>query len=158
MAERILTINIRKYLATQPRTKRTKKAIRYIRERVAHYTKTELDSVKLSQDLNVQVFKVYAKTMVPLKVSVKIEKGIATVAPFGVKESAPSQIKPANSAQQAKPDSQSKKPDAKKQEKQETKLPEKKGMPQSQSKAQPGSEPAPKPKNERQQQQEQQKK
>jgi len=141
MAERVITINIRKYLVTQPRTKRTRKAVKYIRERVAHYTKTPLDSVKLSQDLNVKIFKVYAKTMVPVKVNVKIEKGIATVAPFKL-NAEPSKATPeAAKAAQAKPNE--------KDRKQEAKASDKKAQ-QPQPKAQ---EAATKPKAEKQQQQ-----
>jgi ribosomal protein L31E len=38
MASRIITINMRKYLSTQPRTRRIKRSMRYLRERIAHYT------------------------------------------------------------------------------------------------------------------------
>ncbi len=81
MAERLITINIRKYLSTQPRTKRPRKAARYIRERVAHYTKLKEENVKLSYKLNELIFKKYAKSMVPVKLRVKIGTDTADVLP-----------------------------------------------------------------------------
>ncbi|MCL5433846.1 MAG: hypothetical protein M1538_02615, partial [Candidatus Marsarchaeota archaeon] len=63
MAERLITLNIRKYLVKQPRTKRARKAIRYIRERIAHYTKIDVENVKIGYDVNNMVFKHYAKYM-----------------------------------------------------------------------------------------------
>ena len=65
MVDRLLTINIRKYLSTQPRTKRARKAARYIRERVSHYTKIKEENIRLSQELNALIFKVYWKHMTP---------------------------------------------------------------------------------------------
>ena len=81
MAERLLTINIRKYLSTQPRTKRPRKAAQYIRERVAHYTKIKEENVKLSYKLNELIFKKYAKSMVKVKLRVKIGTDTADVLP-----------------------------------------------------------------------------
>lgn len=81
MAERLITINIRKYLSTQPRTKRARKAAGYIRERVAHYTKLQEENVKLSYKLNELIFKKYAKSMVPVKLIVKIGTDTADVLP-----------------------------------------------------------------------------
>ncbi len=89
MAERLLTIGIRKYLVKQPRTKRTKKAIKYIRERVAHYTKTKVENVKLSQELNQLIHKRYARRMTPVKLNVKIENNIANVTHFSEKAKPP---------------------------------------------------------------------
>ncbi len=83
MASRmLLTINMRRYLVTQPRTKRKYKAIRYIRERVSHFTKTDIDNVLLSQDLNVMILKSYASRMAPIRLTVKIDGGKATAEPF----------------------------------------------------------------------------
>lgn len=80
--ERLLTLNIRKYLVEQPRTKRIKKAAKYVRERVAHYTKTDYDKVRITQELNNRIVKHYAKRMTPLKLSVSIDNGVATVKAF----------------------------------------------------------------------------
>lgn len=82
MANRLLTINIRKYLATQPRTKRLNKAVRYIRDRVSHYTKVKPEDVKLSSELNSLIFKRYAKSMERVKLNVNIENDKALVTPF----------------------------------------------------------------------------
>ena len=82
MANRLLTINIRKYLATQPRTRRRNKAVKYIRDRIGHYTKTRVENVKMSQELNEMIFKHYSRKMVPVKVNVSIENGIAKATPF----------------------------------------------------------------------------
>ena len=91
MADRLLTINIRKYLVTQPRTKRARKAVKYIRERVSHYTKIKEENVKLGGELNNLIFKKYSRTMVPVKVRVKIGTDTADVLPFS--EGAPMQPK-----------------------------------------------------------------
>ena len=77
MAEKVLTISIRRYLSAQPVTKRSRKAVKYIRERIAHYTKTALENVKISMDLNSKIVKHYSKRMVPIKMSVDVEKGVA---------------------------------------------------------------------------------
>lgn len=82
MPERILTLNIRKYLVHQPIGKRRNKAIKYIRERVSHYTKVKLENVKISQQLNNLVFTKYSRTMTPLKLNVKIGTDTADVFPF----------------------------------------------------------------------------
>lgn len=78
----LLTINIRKYLVTQPRNKRAYKAIRYIRDRIAHYTKTDLENVKISQELNSQIVKRFSKNMSPVKLNIRIESGKAMAEPF----------------------------------------------------------------------------
>jgi ribosomal protein L31E len=85
MAERILTLNMRKYLVNQPRTKRLRKAIRYVRERVSHFTKIKEENVKISMQLNSVIFKKYSKSMPPLKLSVKIGTDTADVFPFSEK-------------------------------------------------------------------------
>ncbi len=84
MADRLITIGIRKYLVKQPRTKRFKKAAGYIRNRVAHYTKLREEDVKISKELNSRIMKHYSKTMVPVKLNVKIDGGKAMVSEFGV--------------------------------------------------------------------------
>ena len=94
MASRMLiTINIRKYLVTQPRNKRARKAARYIRERVSHFTKTSIDNVRLSQELNSLIAKRISRKMVPVKLSVKIEEGKATAEPFSTERSGAAQGK-----------------------------------------------------------------
>lgn len=82
MAERLITINIRKYLAMQPRTKRVKRAARYIRERAAHYMKMEESNVSISKDLNNRIVKYYSRKMVPIKLSAKIDNGKAVLNEF----------------------------------------------------------------------------
>ena len=83
METRVLTINLRRYLVTQPRTKRARKASRYLKERIAHYTKTEIENVKIDRDLNSMIVKYYSKRMKPVKASVRITDGIARVFEFG---------------------------------------------------------------------------
>ncbi|MDE1869273.1 MAG: hypothetical protein KGH60_04915 [Candidatus Micrarchaeota archaeon] len=104
MANKLLTINLRKYLSQQPRTKRNSRAIRYVRDRVAHYTKVKTDDVVISAELNSVIFKHYAKSMVPLKMNVSIENGRATATPFVVQK------------KQEAPKAQEKKAEAKKEE------------------------------------------
>ncbi len=79
MAERLLTINMRRYLVAQHRGKRARKAAGYVRDRVAHYTKTPLEGVALSRELNNSIVKRYAKSMEPLRLKVSIDKGEAKV-------------------------------------------------------------------------------
>ncbi len=88
MANRILTINLRRYLVTQPRNKRQKKATRYVRERIAHYTKVPEENVKLDMSLNSLIVKRHAKSMMPLKLDISIEGGNATAMPFVEKAAA----------------------------------------------------------------------
>lgn len=85
MADRLLTINIRKYLVTQPRNKRANKAVRYVRDRVAHYTKTALENVKMSKELNSEIFKRYSKSMNPVRLNVSIANDVASVTLFSQK-------------------------------------------------------------------------
>ncbi|MFI5412508.1 MAG: hypothetical protein ACHQX1_01305 [Candidatus Micrarchaeales archaeon] len=82
MVDRLMTINIRKYLVTQPRTKRARKAAKYIKERVAHYTKMDIENVKMSTDLNALIFKYYSRHLVPVKVRVKMGTDTADILPF----------------------------------------------------------------------------
>ncbi len=82
MVDRLITLNIRKYLATQPRTKRARKAVKYVRERVSHFTKIKQENVKLAYDLNNLIFKEYSRSMRPLKLRVKIGTDTADVLPF----------------------------------------------------------------------------
>ncbi len=82
MADRLITINIRRYLVNQPRTKRARKAVKYIRERVAHYTKIPEENIKMSYDLNALIFKQYSRTMVPVKLRIKIGTDTADILPF----------------------------------------------------------------------------
>lgn len=82
MASRLITIGIRKYLVGQPRTKRARKAVRYVRERIAHYTKTSEENVKLSTSLSELIIKRHAKSMLPVRASISFDKGIVTASPF----------------------------------------------------------------------------
>ncbi len=82
MVDRLITINLRKYLSTQPRTKRARKAVKYIRERVGHFTKIKTENVKLGYELNNLIFKEYSRSMRPIKLRVKIGTDTADVLPF----------------------------------------------------------------------------
>ncbi len=82
MAERLITINIRRYLSRQPRTKRVKRAARYIRERASHYMKIDEENVKISKELNNRIVKFYSRRMVPVKLKAKIEDGKAVLNEF----------------------------------------------------------------------------
>jgi ribosomal protein L31E len=99
----LLTINMRRYLVTQPRNKRKYKAIRYLRERISHYTKTDIDNVLLSQSLNSEVLKRVAKSMAPVRLTVKIDNGKATAEPFSTeKEQKKEEKKEANQQESQK--------------------------------------------------------
>ena len=82
MQNRLITINIRRYLSTQPRTKRINKCVKFLKERVAHLTKTDPENIRIDQGLNVLIFKKYSKTMAPMQVNVCIDNGRATVTQF----------------------------------------------------------------------------
>lgn len=102
MAERLLTLNMRKYLVAQPRTKRVKRAARYVKERVAHYTKTSYDNVKITRELNNEIVKRYARRMTPLRLRVSLENSVATVKLFAEegKAAAKPEAKPKAKAQE----------------------------------------------------------
>ncbi len=82
MANRLITINLRRYLVNRPRRLRHKKAASYLRERVAHYSKVEPEKVKISRELSEVLTKHHVKSMHPIRVNVSIEGGVATVTPF----------------------------------------------------------------------------
>jgi len=82
MQNKLITINMRRYLVTQPRNKRARKAIRFLIDRVAHYTKTPTENVKISMALNSLVMKKYSRDMSPIRVNVGIDNEIATVTQF----------------------------------------------------------------------------
>ena len=105
MAERLITINIRKYLSMQPRTKRMRRAARYIKERASHYMKIDIDNVLISKELNNRIIKYYSRKMVPIKLSAKIDNGKAVLSEF-------SASKPAEQKPEGKP-AAGKKPDSK---------------------------------------------
>lgn len=88
MVDKLLTINLRNFLVKQPRRKRHMRISRYVRDRVSHYMKVDEEKVKLSGDLNVLMIKRHARSMLPLKVNVKIENGMATVSPFALPKAA----------------------------------------------------------------------
>ena len=102
----LLTINLRRYLVTQPRNKRKYKAIRYLRERISHYTKTDIENVLLSMELNSLVLKSAAKSMAPVKLTVKIDNGKATAEPFAAEKEQQDKAKDA-AKKEAKPDKES---------------------------------------------------
>ncbi|MCL4373827.1 MAG: hypothetical protein M1360_03025 [Candidatus Marsarchaeota archaeon] len=97
MVNKLVTINLRKYLVNQPRTKRIRKAVRYVREQVARHAKVSEENVKFSRELNERIFKYSAKHMTPLRLNISIENSIATASPF--KEA---QAKPQANAKEAK--------------------------------------------------------
>ncbi len=76
--ERLITLNLRRYLVRQHRNKRVRKAAPYVRERVAHYTKLDSGAVSLTRELNNKIVSYYAKRMAPLKLKVDIKEGAAT--------------------------------------------------------------------------------
>jgi ribosomal protein L31E len=82
MQNKLITINMRRYLVTQPRNKRARKAIRFLIDRVAHYTKTKPGNVRISMELNSLVIKRYSRSMNPIRVNVGIDNEIATVTQF----------------------------------------------------------------------------
>ncbi len=86
MAEKLLTLNLRKYLVAVPRSKRLRKAPAYIRERVAHYMKLDIENVSISRELNSELMKSHSKSMVPIKLSISIENNAATVKKFSDKK------------------------------------------------------------------------
>lgn len=96
MANKLITISIRKYLVTQPRNKRMRKAARFIRERIAHYMKVDIDNVKFGRDLNNEIT-AHSQRMKPVKLNIDIDKGIATATLF--KEQAAQQKAPKASEQ-----------------------------------------------------------
>lgn len=85
MATRLITINLRRYLVRQPRNKRMYKAARYVRERVAHYTKTPEENVKMDQALSAIIAKKYSRSLKLLKLSVDIKDNIARVTAYSEK-------------------------------------------------------------------------
>ncbi len=105
MAERILTIGLRQYLCRLPRHKRTKKAVRYLRERIAHYNKVDVENVRIDTALNSLLVKRYAKSMSPVKLVVNMDKGIAYATDFSLqKKEAPRAAEPKPKAAKEKPD------------------------------------------------------
>lgn len=95
MANKLLTINIRKYLATQPRRKRPKRLSRYVRYKIAQSTNVKSSNVKITKELNSIIMKKTLHSMTPLKISVNVEKEGATAMPF---ESKPKIEEPAKQA------------------------------------------------------------
>ncbi len=85
MANRLLTINIRNYLVKQPRRKRPARIARYVRYKIARAVKMRLENVKMTGELNQLILKKHLHSMMPLKVSINVEKEKATAMPFGEK-------------------------------------------------------------------------
>jgi len=97
MAVRLLTINIRKYLVNQPRTKRAKRINTFIKHRIAKSTNLKTDNIKISKELNSIILKRYVSSMKPIKLSVNIDKDKANISYFEEKKAA---VAPAQPAQQ----------------------------------------------------------
>lgn len=106
MPNRLLTINIRRYLAKQPRRKRPARISRYLRFRIAQSTNVASDNIKISKELNELLLKRYLKSMTPIKLNINIDKGKAMVTPFQEKP-----VKPA--ATEVKPTAATKTPELK---------------------------------------------
>ncbi len=129
MVERLITINIRRYLAMQPRTKRVKRAARYIRERAAHYMKMDDSDVSISKELNNRIVKYYSRKMVPIKLSAKVDNGKAVLNEFSAAKAVAEQRPAEKAAAGKKQDSKAAagKGAAAATQKQKTAAPEKKG-------------------------------
>jgi hypothetical protein len=82
MANRLLTINIRKYLSTQPVRKRHARISRYVRRKIAQQTNIRADNIKINKDLNAIIQTKYLHSMKPLKLNINTEKDITTVTYF----------------------------------------------------------------------------
>lgn len=117
MVSRLITINIRKYLVRQPRNKRGRKAVSYLRARVSHYTKTNPENVRISKELNQLIMKSYSRRMIPIKVSVNIEKDRVTVMPFGEQKASEAPKVQERKGEKPKEQSAQTSPDAKRAEK-----------------------------------------
>ncbi|MCL4387646.1 hypothetical protein M1567_00640 [Candidatus Marsarchaeota archaeon] len=126
MPAKLITINIRRYLVTQPRSVRQKRLSRYVRERIAHYMKVAEENVKIDTAMNSAMTKVYTKSMMPIKANVNIDNGVAKVSLYSDK-------KPAET-QKAEPKAPEKKAEK---AKKETALPEQKKPEAKESKAKP---------------------
>lgn len=100
MVNRLLTINLRRYMVSHPRRNRHRKTFSYLRDRIAHYSKVPIENVTISNELNELVTKHNVKSMSPVKVNVTIENGKASAAPFK-EASISSSKKPENAAQKA---------------------------------------------------------
>ncbi|OJI07704.1 hypothetical protein Micr_01003 [Candidatus Micrarchaeum sp.] len=131
MPAKLITINIRRYLVTQPRSVRQKRLSRYVRERIAHYMKVSEENVKIDTAMNSAMTKVYTKSMMPIKANVNIDNGVAKVSLYSDK-------KPADT-QKAEPKAADKKAGKGKQE-------QKKEAPKPEQKKPEAAEPKAKPK------------
>lgn len=89
MATKLITLNIRRYLVTQPRPARRKRLSKFVRERIAHYTKISEENVKIDSEMNKALVKFYSKNMLPLKTNVNIENGVAKVSLYSEKKQEP---------------------------------------------------------------------
>ncbi len=89
MVERLITINLRRYLVEQPTTKRQRKAVAYVRERISHYTKVDIDNVRLDMKLSEQIIKYHARNMSPVKLKVDVKDGSAHAFIFSDKKEQP---------------------------------------------------------------------
>lgn len=105
---RAITINIRRYLVNQPRPKRARKAVRYLRERIAHYTKIDPENIRIDRELNSMIIKEYSRRMVPIKTSVNIDdNGVARVSRFGAAKPAEAKTYRSGSKGRAAPEQKS---------------------------------------------------
>lgn len=88
MPTKLITINIRRYLVTQPRSRRQKRLSSYVRDRIAHYMKVANENVKIDSEMNNALVKRYSKSMLPLKANVNIDNGVAKVSLYSEKKPA----------------------------------------------------------------------
>ncbi len=80
MAEKLITLNLAKRLRGIHETRRRKVAANLVREEVARNTKAEIGSIRLSGELNTELFRHLANSVKPIKLRVVLgESGSATV-------------------------------------------------------------------------------
>jgi len=82
MANRLLIVNIRNYVNRQPRGKRRNRTIRYVREKVAQYTKMDIEKVKIDKKLNERITKFYSRAALPVKMNLDISNDRVIASPF----------------------------------------------------------------------------
>ena len=82
MQNRFITINIRKYISTQPRGRRANKTVKLLRAQVSRLVRVKPENVRFSPGFNSLVFKSYSKLLTPIKLNVSIDNERATVTPF----------------------------------------------------------------------------
>jgi ribosomal protein L31E len=114
MPTKLITINIRRYLVTQPRSRRQKRLSSYVKDRIAHYMKVTQENVKIDSEMNKALVKFYSKNMLPLKANVNIDNGTAKVSLYSEKKPVEAQKSDSKTAQKdQKPKTEAKKEQSK---------------------------------------------